>query len=245
VFSDQSDIVILNDGGEYTAKFAQRVGSGRSKPRRTVEVESEPLLFDFNETQLGMKPAEAIKEVLKASIKAITHVASIATLQRRQRAKRRLEGHPSPKQESYRRRGVDYSGSYEQRYTGGRTGVTMPAQTVRLFNDSGRLADGLHVRQNTTDKSFTINVTANRLDPSEFKAGLFEQMLNRLRTLVPEFQDIRRLLSHPEVVKAINESIADMIMKAESKQRSLLLARARARKAAVEALVRGLASTAL
>ncbi len=232
--ASDSDVVILNDGAEYSAKFAERRGS--RKPRRTIEVESEPLLFDFNADQLGMQTAEAIKNVLSQAIKKITALAAPSTLRYRERAKRRMSGEPSPR--------AGYRGDYEKRYSGGRIGVKVPGQSTQLFNDSGRLADGLFVRQNTTDKSFTVNVPANRLDPSTFKPGAFEAMLVRLRSLVPELADVRRLLESSEVREAIEAGIRGMIMKAEAKQRDLLLARAAARRQAVAALLRALRAVA-
>ena len=240
-FSDNPNVVILNDGEYYSAKFAERTGG--KKARRTIEVRSEPLLMDFDETALGAKPAQAIMEVIRDGIKGIMQVASQATLERRDRAKRRITGALSDRQDGFRRRGKHYAGSYEDRYTGGRTGVTIPAQTVRLFNDSNRLANGLAVRQNPQDKTYTINVPINRLDPSEFKPGMFDLMLNRLRALVPELADARRLITHPKVREAIEQSIQDMIMKAEMRQRGLLLARAAARRQAIMALIRGFLAT--
>ncbi len=240
-FTDNPNVVILNDGEYYSAKFAERTGG--KKARRTIEVRSEPLLFDFDEVALGAKPAEAIREVLRAGIKGIMQVASRATLERRERAKKRLTGGLTDRQDAFRRRGTHYSGAYEKRYSGGRMGLMVPGQTVRVFNDSGRLAEGLAVRQNPEDKTFTINIPINRLDPSEFKPGRFEIMLNRLRALVPELADARRLMNHPKVREAIDLSISDMIMKAEMKQRSLLLARAAKRRQAVMQLLRTLAAT--
>ena len=243
-FHPDSDIIVLNDAGELAAKFAQRQGSGRSKARRTIEVESEPLLHDFNEDMLGVKPAEAIRNAISAGIKAVAAVASVGTLRRRARAKRRMSGAPSPHQEAYRRRGAGYAGAYEDRYSGGRIGTLMPGQTVRLFNDSGRFADGLSVRQNPTDKVFTVNVPANRLDPSEFKPGLFDLMLIKLRQHVPVLGDLRKLLEDPKVREAINESIGDLITKADDKSRAKLEAMAAARRRAVLAILKVLREAA-
>lgn len=240
-FADNPNVVIINDAEYHSAKFAERTGG--KKARRTIEVRSQPLLMDFDETALGAKPAEAIKEALKASIKGILAVAAQATLERRARAKKRLSGGITERQDAYRRRGKHYQGSYEKRYTGGRMGPMMPGQTVRVFNDSGRLAEGLAVRQNVQDKSFTINVPINRLDPSEFKPGLFDQMLNRLRSLVPELADGRRLLMNAKVRQALDQSIQDAIMKADMKNRGLLLARAAKRRQAIMMLIRALAAT--
>lgn len=245
-FAKDSDVVILNDAGEFSPKLAERRGRGRSKSRRTIEIVSEPLLHDFDANMLGVKPSEAIKNAISAGIKAVSAVASAATLRRRERAKRRLSGAPSPRQESFRRRGAPYDGSYEQRYAGGRIGLKMPGQTVRLFNDSGRLADGLAVRQNPTDATFTVNVPANRLDPSEFNpTGLFNRMIDKLRQYVPILSDARKLLEDPKVREAINESIRDMILKGDSRDQKKLEAAAAARKRAIMAILRAIREAAV
>lgn len=238
-FGEKSDIVVINEAGAFSAKVTERVGKGRSKARRTIEIESEPLLHDFDDYALGVKPSEAIGNAISLTIKGITEIASIATLRRRERAKRRMEGQLSQKQQSYRRRGAQYQGSYDRQYSGGRMGTMLPGQTVRLFNDSGRMAEGVFVRENKTDNSWTVNVPANRLDPQDFQPGRFDWMLNKLREKVPFLNDVRKLLTDPKVRTAINESINDMIMKGDSRSRAKLEALAKARKRAVLALIRG------
>lgn len=233
------DIVTINSADDFRPQFARRGGVGRKKQRTTIEIVSEPLLHDFDPLMLGGKPAKAIKESLERGIKAISEVASRATLERRKRARRHLEGSRSPQQESFRRRGARYNNSYEKRYSGGRIGTKMPDQTVRLFNDSNRLSEGLFVRQNPEDRAYTVNVPANRFTPEEFPGGRFDWMLEKLRSLVPALQDARRLLADPEVRRAIDESISDLITKAQARQAGKLRQLHAARKRAVLGLIRG------
>ena len=102
-------------------------------------------------------------------------------------------------------------------------------QPSRLFNDSGRFADGLAVRFNPTDNNFTINVPANRLDPRTFGGGeaALVSMWRKLVELVPEFQGGAEVLKDEGVRNAIAEAVAESIVTRTDKARSTI-SRARA-----------------
>ena len=225
-FDPDSDIEVINDGGPFGATVAARGKRTRGKQRYTIEIESQPLLHHFDEHMLGAEPAQAIKEALIEAIKGITAQASAATIRRREQAARALE------------RGARWA---TKRYSGGRTGTKPPNQSDRLFNDSGRFAEGLHVQQNKTDRTFTVNVPVNRLNREQFGRG-FDAMIQKLRDLVPALADMRKLLDDPRVSEAIDRSIDNLITKADSNSRHKLEALAKARKQALLAIARGVVS---
>lgn len=217
------DTEILNWPDGFGAGFARRGASSRGKQRTTIEIRAEVLLHDFSYENLGAGPAQAIQDAIKRGIAGITELASPATLRRRQVARRAFD------------RGESWA---MKRYSGGRTGPLAPAQSVRLFSDSGRLREGIFVRHNVQDQSFSINCTANRLDPSEFSGGTFDAMLNRLRSLVPVLGDSRSLLADDTVRAAINESVRGLITKANDANAAKLKSLAAARRRVVLQIVR-------
>ena len=141
-FSAESEVVILNaptldSDGNLDTFFTRRTGTTSAgnarKPRYTVEVRSQPLLIDLDEYMLGAKPAEAIRGIVADQIRHISEVASAATLAQRAKAATQFSaGLPSAL----------------KRYSGGRIGPMAPNQSDKLFNDSGRMAEGVFVRQN-------------------------------------------------------------------------------------------------
>ena len=231
-FSPTSEVVILNaptldDAGNLDTFFAKRTGtlaSGKQrKPRYTVEVRSQPLLFDLDEYMLGAKPAEAIRGIVADQIRHISEQASAATLAQRAKAATQFAaGLPSA----------------QKRYSGGRIGPMAPNQSNRLFNDSGRMAEGVFVRQNPTDKTFTINLPANR-DFGQGDVAMFE----RFRSLVPGINP-EWLASNRTFNNAVSESISDMIAKAENATQAKLKMLAMQRRRALVAAGRALLSVA-
>ena len=226
-FSADSSVVILNapqltDEGDKDTFFTKRTGTTSSgkerKPRYTIEVRSQPLLMDFDEMLLGEKPAEALKGVIQDQINAITEKASAATLARRARSAGEFRaGLPSA----------------TKRYSGGRMGPMAPNQRDTLFNDSGRMREGIFVRQNPTDKTFTINLPANR----DFAQDV--AMFEKFRALVPAL-DPAKAAQLPAVKAAIEGAIGGMIQKAENETAAKLKLLAQARKRALLAAGRAL-----
>lgn len=206
----QTTTVILHD--EYvTLSERARTTSAGTKSRYTVEVKAEPLVHEFSEEKLGEGPATAIAQAIRDQIKAIGQIAKPATLLARQVGKRALE------------RGARWA---TERYAGGRTGAKPPSGAVRLFNDSGRLADSVVARQNPKERNWTVNVAANRLDPSTFKSQAdLVAMYERLRELVPALKDP---LSVDTVVRAIERGIRDVLIREMKRTNDLRIERAKA-----------------
>lgn len=174
--------------------------AGSTAVRYTVTIEAEPVLHDFSAEALGKGPATAIRDLLSRLTKEISARASPATIAKRANAAASLA------------RG---DASTVARYSGGRTGLKAPgaASPDRLFNDSGRLADGLAVMRNPEEDAWTINVPANRLDPRTFSGGegAMARMFARLVELVPEWGGGQALLQHASIREAIETATVDAI----------------------------------
>ncbi len=185
------ETIIINEGFEER----RRTTASGVKSRFTFTIVSEPIFMNFDDIALGAGPAAAIRDLISAGIKGISQVASAATILRRKYAAAAFaRGQPGT----------------VRRYSGGRTGATPPGESDRLYNDSGRLANGVFVRQNPSEGSWTVNVPANRLDPSTFKTqGLFVSMVDRLRDLVPA---IRNPMEDPKVIEAISVAVHDVLI---------------------------------
>jgi hypothetical protein len=197
------EVYVLNEG----LSERRRTTSSGTKSRFTLDVKTEPLIFNLSEISLGRGPAEALKKAISDGIKSIAAVALPSTLLKRKYAKAGVQ------------RGAPWA---VKRYSGGRTGAKAPAQSDRLFNDSGRFAEGLHVMQNTKEGAWTVNVPANRLDPTTFKSQSdFIRMVERLRELVPVLRDP---LSAPGVRAAMAASIDQMITKANDQNWKMKMA---------------------
>ncbi len=196
------ETIVINAGFEER----QRTTSNGTKSRYTLSVSSEPVFHRFDPTKLGEGPALAIRAAIADGIKAISTSASPGTILRRKSAERAIE------------RGAPHA---VRRYSGGRTGSTTPGRSDKLFNDSLRLVEGLFVRQNPAENNWTINVPANRLDPSTFKERSdFIAMVDRLRDLVPA---LRNPLSLPAVKRAIDASIDELLQNERDRTSQLRL----------------------
>jgi len=199
------DVIVINEGFQER----RRTTSTGTKSRYTITVTAEPIIHNFSAEKLGEGPAIAIRDVIVKQIKAITEVANLATIKRRQSAAKAIQ-----------------AGKTDKRYSGGRMGAMAPSGSVRLFNDSGRLADGIFVRQNPQEKNWTINVPANRLDPSTFKSqAAFVGMVNRLRELVPALVNP---FGDKDVIHAIEVGIGEVLIRALKKGEDLKAARDKA-----------------
>lgn len=198
------DIIILNQ------PLRSRTSKG-GKQRYTVNVSSEPLIHNFDPSQMGAPVAEAIAEALRQKVRGITANAAASTLRARKVAAKAFS------------EGKTWA---MKRFAGGRTGPTPPNQSDKAFNDSGRLAGSIVARANDKEKAFTINIAANRLDDTTSGGAvrIFRQLVN----LVPEFGDPRKLMEDQGVQRAVETSIGMLITKARETREQLLEARARA-----------------
>lgn len=225
-FASTSEIVVLGDyqnNGTYYAERRGTLASGKQrKPRYSIEIKSEPLLHNFDDMMLGRGPADAIAELISTQIKNISEQARPATLADRQ--KNFLEF----------QRGAPNA---VKRYSGGRLGSMPPNPDSRtLFNDSGRLAKSIFATQNKTDKTYTINVAANRLTIASLGPRAAE-IVARLVQLVPAM-DPAKLPGYKVIEDSIRASISDMLAKATDRQQLLLKRLAAERKNALIALGR-------
>jgi len=213
--SPDSDVLIINEWSAGNVKFAERRGTTPSgaqrKPRYTIETKSEPLLMDLDGMNLGQGVAAAWLQRIKDQIHGIATVVTPATQAMRVKA-----GMAFQKGEAWALK----------RYAGGRMGPLMPNQTNKFGLDSFRLVNGLSMRANPTDGSYTINAPANRLNPSLFGKG-FDAFVDKFVSLVPAL-DGDKALGDREIEKAIKDGLADMLTKAESNS-AAALARAKAK----------------
>jgi hypothetical protein len=195
------ETIVLNDFG---VERRSRTTSKGTTDRVSVTIKSQLLLHEFDALALGQAPAQAIREILAKRIEAIQAAPSIGTLVFRKAAIAAYQ------------RGARWA---LNRYARGRMEATPPFQGDRLFNDSGRLAKGIFVRENKTEQSWTVNVPANRFDVRTFRnAADLLRMIERLQSLVPELGDPRALNRHRE----LREVIADSIYRVITKQQELV-----------------------
>ena len=211
---------VILDGGVADFRRLDRTSkSGIRKSRYAITLQSDPILFDFRDENLGPEVADEIRAQLSHQIQSITAQVSPAT-QRRRRALERAFA-----------RGEKYA---LRRFGGGRTGTTPPQQgRNQFFNHSRRLAKGLFVRQVTRERAFFINVPANRLSTQEFSEQELREMFRLLKQHVPGIRNPASLIREPEVKKAIRESIKSMIGRARDRNAFLRSQRLRALASAV------------
>lgn len=214
----ESDVEVINSYADGDINLTARRGtlaSGKQrKARYAIDIKSEPLLFDLNEMNLGGRLAEVWAQRIKDNILGIAVRASDATIAMRAKAAAAFNA------------GAPWA---QKRYAGGRIGAMAPNQSDKLFSDSGRLAEGVFVRQNLADATYTVNLPANRFNRETFGAG-YDAMVARFVSLVPML-DPKKALGDPAIEKAIKESVAEMVTKATdaseaAMQRSLAKLRA-------------------
>jgi hypothetical protein len=184
----ESHTFVLGDFGGVVAKERIRTSSKGGSSHVTLTVRAEPIAANLDPKTLGAAFALAMRTGLQQQIAAIAVPAAPATIKRREAARRALaEG---------KRWAV-------KQYSGGKLGIRPAgfASMDRLFNDSGRLVEGLKV--SAIENGWIINVASNRLNPRDFTPAAYERMLNRLVELVPGLRDPRTL------VDAIIEQMPD------------------------------------
>lgn len=201
-------VVAINDFGLQERERTSKAGN--TTVRYTVTITGTPLPHDLNPRELGRRPAEAMAEHLRARIRTLQASASHGTIDQRKAAAQAYD------------RGEAWA---LKRYAGGRLGPKRPGMSDKLFNDSGRLADGLIARPVGTSgvrpgnpNEWVINVAASRFDPStltgpEGRDGLaaLQQIYHRLVELIPEFGNPQQLVNVPSVRKAIEDSAAGIL----------------------------------
>lgn len=187
--------VVLNDYGGVTLDERTRTSAeGSVSARLTLSIKTEPILVNLSSVDLGRGPAMAIRDMIEEQHGNITTIAALATLERREREKRAYEnGDPRAR----------------ERYDGGRTGPTPPAgrSAVRYGIHSGRLKGGWFVRQNPMEQSWTINVPANRFDPTTWggSTATLRAFIDRLVSLIPALRGIG-IFDDARFTRAVAES---------------------------------------
>lgn len=228
-----SDVIVINAYADGDVNLTRREGTlasgAKRKARYAMDIKSEPLLFDLNELNIGNGVAEAWAQRIRDQINGIAVRASDATIAMRTKAAKAFAN------------GESWA---LKRYSGGRMGARAPNQSDKLFNDSDRLAEGIAMRANLTDSSYTINFPANRFNREGFGRG-YDAMVAKFVELVP-ILDPKKALGDPAIEGAIKASMAAMIAKAESNSEAAIargLAKLRAAQMRVlkqiGALVRG------
>jgi hypothetical protein len=177
------------------------------------------VVHDFDDRRLGKGPAEAIADFFRLAIKERSSRQAVApsTIKAREsHARAYAAGKPWAK----------------ERYDGGRTGPTPPdtSRISRAWFFSGRIANGIFVRENESEKSWAINVPANRLNNLKYAQndGQYRRMLDSLLELLPELSDSQKLLKDKGVNDAIRASIRDLITVASDRNKALLARRNKA-----------------
>lgn len=175
-----SDVIVVNQP-------LRRRESKTGKVRYTIDVKSEPLIFNLDPRQLEQPVATAMANSLRERVQNIGVSAAPATLHYRKEA-----GYAF-------RAGAPWA---LKRYSGGKLGVMPPNQTSRAFNDSGRFAKSITAMAKAG--KWVINVAANRLDPA---TGNVDRIWSRLVQLVPAFADQRELLQDPAVAQVMLRAV--------------------------------------
>ena len=195
------DIIIVNQP-------LRRRESTTGRVRYTIEMRSQPLVFNLDPRQMGKPPADAMAAELRARVQDITADAAPATLKARE-----VAAHAYAAGKPWARR----------RYSGGKLGAMPPNQSRRAFNDSGRFVKGIVVGA-ARDK-WIVNVPANRLDPT---AGNVDRIWARLISLVPAFADVKLLFDSAAVREGVRLGLDAAIAKAPMTTDEISLARAKA-----------------
>lgn len=203
-----SDYTNLSSGNIRGRQGRERKDGSRGRGRMTIEIVSEPLVCQFDEVQLGHGPAEAAAQVLAEKVRAIQEDAAPSTILTRKA------------QENAYARGETWA---TKRFGGPRLGSMPPNPgSYRKFNHSGTLADSFTAKENKTEKSWTVNVAANRLDPRTSRnAAEFAFITDALRRLVPEIDDPAALLRDPRVDAAIDQAVESLILNAAKRNEML------------------------
>jgi hypothetical protein len=186
------DVIVINRGLESKT-------SASGKTRFHIKVISEALAFDLDTKRLVQPVADAMAHHFREQIRNISTQASAATIKAREAAKRALS------------KGEAWAA---KRYAGGRMGQRQPAQSTKLFNDSGRMIESI-VATPASDGTFRVNVAANRLDPSTLNGGqgALDRIWARLVQLVPSIQDMSLAMQSDEVLRARTAGLQRMIIK--------------------------------
>lgn len=214
--SDYEEVTVVNQGLKSRA-------TKTGKTTYSVVINAEPIVVNTGPAALVAPVAQAVAHHLRERMRGISAVASKATQAARRAAEKAVQAGDSWAM---------------RRYSGGRIGTKAPNQSNRLFNDSGRFADGIVAAYVGKDGTFRVNVPANRLDPQTAGVGGVERIWKRLVELVPEFGN-PALLTQSDVIRAsVKRATKDMIKKAQSTNGQLAISAAKGLLGIVEQVAR-------
>ena len=170
-----ANVVSLNNGLEMRT-------SKSGKSRFTVRIEAEPIYVVTDPKTLGAPIANAIALHLRERVLGITATVSAATMRARKTATKAFAaGEPWAM----------------KMFSGGRTRITPPTNSDRMFNFSGRFAQTITANA-SKDNAWRINVAANRLSGS---AASVRQIWTKLVELVPEFENVGLILEQNDMLR--------------------------------------------
>lgn len=229
-----SDKIVLY--GPIVGKRKTYKRSGKTKTKFSIEVSSTPLLHDFDETRLGKPVAESIRDALSEQIKTTSRNYSVsdATIERR------LRHLKSPNTRTYQKLYMAPRTKAGKVRKGSVDSVPSEQNLTRWGYFSGRLADGLAVRQSVSNKTFYVNVPRNRFDSSTFPH--LARFLRALADRIPALRDPSQLIHTPGVRSAIDNSVRAMIGAAEGRAAGKLKALRAQRNALLRSILRAGAS---
>ncbi len=186
-----STTLVLNDFGELTKRQSKKKDGSLGAVRYSATISAAPIVTRFDAKMLGKGPADAIAKHLRERVSGIRTEASAATLKMRELAAKHLAGGGE---------------AWARNYAPTKKSKTPPNQTRYLFNDSGRLANGITVGA-SKGNNWIINVPANRFN-AELLGGedVLKRIYGQLLELVPEFGDARKLRDVLSVRRAIKEA---------------------------------------
>ena len=176
----ETTTVVIGDWSTVVAKERIRHSSKGGSSHVTMTIRSEPIAAHLDPKSLGRAFALAMRIGLQNQIGSITATAAPATIKRREAAKEALA------------KGKRWA---LRNYSGGKMGLRAPgsASSDRLFNDSGRLAEGLTI--SAIEGGWIINFPSNRMNPRDFAMTHYDRMINRFRELVPGLRDPATLVN--------------------------------------------------
>ena len=184
------DVIVLNDFGGVQLEERTRTTKSGTAVRYTLGIKAEPILHNLRGLDLGRKPAQAILDLIRTQHRNIAQMAAPSTMARRRRAAAELKNGGSTRL----RRGANVTSGdlVKRRYVAARTANDPPGTSARFGSDSNLLYNGWFLRQNNAEGTWTVNVPANRLDPTTFNGGLaaLQRFVEHLTALIPALRGV-------------------------------------------------------
>jgi hypothetical protein len=178
-------IVVLSD---FRGVQTQQRTRSSGKQQTSLKITGEPVAVNLDEKELARAAAAAIVDVIREQVTGIGTDASKGT-----QAKRRTQAKAYAAGEAWAMR----------QFSGGKMGATPPNQTARLFNNSGRMAKGIHAVWSKSEAAWIVRFPANRFAPEFLAKPGGQAVLDRLVELVPS---MRNPMAEPAVIDALERT---------------------------------------